>query len=169
MGRIYRDGGSGVPSDTAKAEECLKKGFDVGDESCATLLGDFYIAGYGHPSNEKHALEWLDIGARKNDMIALYRLAEYYGENPDPVKRDLGKALEYADRLMEMEHILLTHLTAVAYARAGRFHDAIKIQTKVVVVSSGAFGGHWKEEELNKEARHRLELYKQNKPYPSDS
>jgi len=159
IGFIYQRGGEEVSRDLAKAVSYFEKGYKAGDKKCAGFLGNLYLGRFGMPRDEEKALKWLLIGAEGNDSFSLFELVKYYGPNSEPERRDLKKAVEFANCLVERKSCPPAFLDAAAavYAHTGDFKRAVKFQKEAVDTSNRM------NKSLLEEMHRRLELYKQGK------
>jgi tetratricopeptide (TPR) repeat protein len=95
--------------------------------------------------------------------VPLLGIAWLLATHPDPNQRDESKAVELAERAMELTELPGAwhfDVLAAAYAAEGRFEQALAAAEKALTLAS--------EEHNNKlagEISERLELYKGAKPY----
>lgn len=136
----------------------------LGCKYSAGYLAALHYRGINCTPNEDLGLKWARIAAEeRNSQLGLTILIEHYGSNAVPEKNDAEKALYYADKLMAKESVNPVYFddAAAAYARAGKFEKAIELQRRFIEHYSGD-----RYQRLRESATSRLELYRQEKPYP---
>lgn len=95
--------------------------------------------------------------------IPMFGIAWILATRPDPEQRDASKAVELAGRAMELtEYPGAWHYDRLAatYAAEGRFEQALAVAEKALILASEENNN-----QLAKDIRERLELYKHAKPY----
>ena len=98
-----------------------------------------------------------------NWAAPLHALARILATHPDSGLGSAEEAIRLADRAAELtryEHPAILDTLAAAYAAAGRFEKAMKVGEEALRLSLAA-----KDEELAREIRERLSLYRQHRPY----
>ncbi|NCC50390.1 MAG: hypothetical protein EOM20_04155 [Spartobacteria bacterium] len=75
---IYYAYGLGVPEDPKQAFAWAKKGAEVGDTVCMSLLAKYYYEGYGVPEDPKQAFAWAKKGADLGRIDCMALLAILY-------------------------------------------------------------------------------------------
>lgn len=100
---IYKNGDR-VDKDVNEAVKWLKKGAELGDADCQSVLGHEYWSGVnslGLPKDGRLATYWLEKAVAQNDDFAMMVLAGMYDEGK-LVKRDIQKANELCRKAAEL-------------------------------------------------------------------
>jgi len=93
--------GEGIPQDSAKAMDWLRKAADQGDPQAQYNLGEIYEHGQGVPQDFSQALEWLQKAAEHGAIPAQERLGAIYirGEG---AQQDFSKAADWYRKAAEL-------------------------------------------------------------------
>jgi uncharacterized protein len=94
VGRIYSQGGFGVPKDDAQAITWLRKAAYQGDADAQNDLGDLYEDGRGGAKDEAQAVVWYRKAADQGNTHAQYNLGVMYA-NGEGVAKDAAQALAW--------------------------------------------------------------------------
>lgn len=79
---------------TAQNIEGIRARAEAGDAYFQAILGGGYVRGYFVRTDLREALKWLEPASRKENPIALYHMAQWYGQGNDPDK-GAKKAAEF--------------------------------------------------------------------------
>jgi spermidine synthase len=103
------------------------------------------------------------LQAEPNYLAPLDSMAHILATHPDPNMRTAGEAVRLAERAAKLtghRNAAILNTLAEAYAAAGRFDKAITVAEAALALASNQ-----QNENLVDKIRHRLELYRQKKPY----
>lgn len=143
LGRLYQDGGEGIPQDTAKAIYYYEKGAELGSGYCYGQLGWLYgySTGLGIETDVEKARGYYEKGAELGQGYSYERLGKFY-EDGTGVEKDLEKAVEYyltaLERTKEEENETVYKRTLEALERLGKTVKTITPNEKKVTLLSGA-------------------------------
>ena len=154
--------GQGVPQDYAEAGKWYRKAAVQGLALAQHNLGVLYEKGQGVPQDYGEAVKWYGKAAGQGDPGAYNNYAWLLATNKDPKFRDGEKAVTLALKAVQSKrngNYLDT--LAAAYAEAGKFDEAIRVQKEAVDM----LGVSGSKPQLMKEVQDRLNLYKSKKPY----
>jgi tetratricopeptide (TPR) repeat protein len=162
--QAYRD------RDYKKAAQLYEKAYNR-DQGWlpANWLGRLYgRGGHGLEKNLDTAISWHLKALEEGHTMSYGEMIGLYISPNNPTHRDLDKALEYADLLLEgmPENYIAHRYAAKAYAQAGDFSTAIAVQQKAIDV--GKRRGVESEKSIAR-AEATLEKYQRHeKPYSYD-
>ena len=161
LGLMYSKG-QGVPQDFAAAVKWYRKAVKQGYAPALYHLGVMYEKGQGVRQDYVEAAKWYGKAAAQGDADAYNNYAWLLATNKDPKFRDGEKAVALALKAVlpkRKSHYLDT--LAAAYAEAGKFDEAIRVQKEAVDMLriSGS------KPQLVKNFQERLNFYKSRKPY----
>jgi len=166
--------GQGVAKDNVAAATWYLKAAQQGLVAAQTHLAYMYYTGAGVPLDYRRAEAWYRFAARSEDPWAHNDLAWFLSTCPDLSHHDAESAIEYArsagEKLSGKRYEVMDTLAA-AFARAGKFGEAVQIQMKAIVMLDEDKSREIKPEErakLEKELTDRLGLYKTQHPYSDD-
>ena len=173
LARIYGHGLNLGP-DEELALFWFQKAAEQGDPPSQLQVATRYMQGRGTDKNYKEALAWFRKAAgqdinpdtRTRSQIGL---ATLLATCPDEAFRDGNAALEYAKKAVaDAPNGIAIDALAAAYARCGRFEEAIAQEKKWIhQLESATFMGQEAKESLLDSAKYRLQLYLEHKPYPA--
>ena len=133
-----------------------------------------YYTGAGVPLDYRRAEAWYRFAARSEDPWAHNDLAWFLSTCPDLSHHDAESAIEFArsagDKLSGKRYEVVDTLAA-AFARAGKFGEAVQTQMKAIVMLDEDKTREIKPEDrakLEKELVGRLGLYKKQHPFSDD-
>ena len=172
LGSVYAMGVC-VEKDTVKALELYRKAAANGDPSAQYNLGNIYAMGRGVNKNVREALGWLKKGAeqeRKQEakLRCLKALATILSTCYDESLRDGEAALGYAKEatVVAPRDRSVIEILAAAYARCGRFEEALEEQKKwIQVLEDDSSNPSAFKQKLLTIAKRRLALYQKNQPF----
>lgn len=154
--------GRGREKDVKKAIEWYERAADKGSLRAIWVLGWMYYTGDGVNADTKKAIAWLQKGVNRDDPSAQNSLAWIYATCPDETFWDGKKAVELAKRAVaKMSIHSLVDTLAAAYARVGRFEDAVREQRRAIRLLHRM--KNVKTADV-KDLESRLKLYRDNKP-----
>lgn len=166
--------GVGVRQDSEQAVYWFRKAAEGGDPPAQFNLGKMYTAGQGMEKNYKEALQWYEKAAQQERAPdvrhkALNLLALILATCPEESLRNGPSAVENAQKAIALSppsNIAPIETLAAAYARCGRFADAVEQEKKFsqLMVDLKEIDPAEKEKLLN-QAKSRLELYQKNQAY----
>jgi tetratricopeptide (TPR) repeat protein len=116
----------------------------------------------GRPAEAVKHLQLL-LARSPNDGEALNNLAWILATSPDPKLRDGRKAVELAERSYQLigdQNPIVAATLAAAYAEAGRFADAIRVEERALQMATDAG-----DQKLAENFRREIELYRSGTPY----
>ncbi len=120
------------------------------------------LAAHGQP--DRAVVQYRNaLKINRNGVAALTGLASVLATSQDPEPRDGAEAVELAARACTLtgnRDPKPLDVLGMGYAQSGRFADALKTAEKALNLARAAG-----QEDLAREIRHRIELYKQAKPY----
>ncbi len=161
LGIMYKKG-QGVPQDYAEAIRWYRKAAEQGHAGAQTALGIMHKNGVGVPQDYAEALRWFEKGTVGGSVACANCLAWLLATCPDEEIRDGERAIAIAKEVVAKEASPgRLDTLAAAYAAAGRFDDAIRIQEQAIA-------------ELRKEASNddvdsgyldRLQTYQSGEPW----
>lgn len=163
--------GQGVAKDNVMAAAWYLKAAQQGFVPAQTHLAYMYYTGAGVPLDYRRAEAWYRFAARSEDPWAHNDLAWFLSTCPDYTHHDPEAAIEFArsagDKLNGKRYEVVDTLAA-AFARAGKFGEAVQTQMKAIVMLDQDKSREIKPEErakLEKELVDRLSLYKKQHPF----
>lgn len=167
--------GQGIAKDTVEAASWYLKAAQRGLVAAQTHLAYMYYTGAGVPLDYRRAEAWYRFAARSDDPWAHNDLAWFLSTCPDVNHHDAESAIEFArsagEKLKGKRYEVVDTLAA-AYARAGKFGEAVQTQMKALVMLEEDKTSEIKTEDrakLEKELTNRLSLYKKQHPYSDDA
>ncbi len=166
--------GQGIAKNNVEAASWYLKAAQRGLIAAQTHLAYMYYTGAGVPLDYRRAEAWYRFAARSEDPWAHNDLAWFLSTCPDLNHHDPESAIEFArssgDKLSGKRYEVLDTLAA-AYARAGKFGEAVQTQMKALVMFDEDKNSEITPEErakLEKELVNRLGLYKKQHPYSDE-
>ncbi len=161
VGLMYGKG-HGVPQDDTEAVKWYRKAANQGYAQAQANLGRLYMKGQGVQKDYVQALNWFRKATAQGNVSALNDYAWFLATSKEPKFRDGEKAVALALKAVlpkRKSHYLDT--LAAAYAEAGKFDEAIRVQKEAVDMLrvSGP------KPQLLKKFQERLNLYESGKPY----
>ncbi len=166
--------GQGIKKDNVAAATWYLKAAQQGLVAAQTHLAYMYYTGAGVPLDYRRAEAWYRFAARSEDPWAHNDLAWFLSTCPDLSHHDAESAIEFArsagEKLSGKRYEVMDTLAA-AFARAGKYGEAVQTQLKAIVMLDEDKSREIKPEErakLEKELMDRLGLYKKQHPYSDD-
>ena len=152
----------GVEEDFKKAYHYLKLAADVADPQAEYNIAMMFYDGKGRNKDVSAAISWLKRAAAKNHTMSINNLAWVHATNPHKTYRNAEKAMFWADKLPKDADDSSTFLDtkAAAYALAGNFEEAIRMQYKAIEALPEDT-----EEDMLLEFQTRLEFYQDNRAW----
>ena len=153
---LYADG---VDEDFVKAFNYLNKAAKLQDPQAEYAIAMMFYNGQGRTKDVSAAISWLKKAASKQHSMSINNLAWLYATNKSQSFRNAKKAMFWAQKLMldprypENDSTFLD-TKAAAYALAGNFGEAIKLQNQAIEALPDDI-----EEETLVEFQQRLETY----------
>lgn len=163
--------GSGIEKNTQAAAGWYLKAAQNGLIRAMTHLAYLYYTGTGVPLDYRRAEAWYRRAARSEDPWARNDLAWFLSVCPDDSFHDGSTAVEYAQSALEKmtkQDYQVVDTLAAALARAGKYGEAVQLQTKALVMFSEDKEKEYTPEErakLEKELGERLTGYKDQNPF----
>ncbi len=166
--------GQGISKNSVEAASWYLKAAQQGLVAAQTHLAYMYYTGAGVPLDYRRAEAWYRFAARSEDPWAHNDLAWFLSTCPDLSHHDAESAIEFArsagDKLSGKRYEVVDTLAA-AFARAGKFGEAVQTQMKALVMFDEDKASEIKPEDrakLEKELVNRLGLYKKQHPFSDD-
>ena len=162
LGILYYKGRL-LKKDNLVALYWFRQSAEQGNAQGQSSLGLMYRNGHGVEQDNTQAIHWLDKSAEQDHVTAFNALAWNYATCNFGC--DADKAIHWADKLLTTPKIYQKKAEldsiAAAYARAGKFKEAIDYQEKAIslLTNAAAIASYNK----------RLELYKNRQPYTTPS
>lgn len=97
LGKIYTQGGYGLPANPQSAFEWYKKSADQGHQQAQITVGYFYQTGEIVPKNLHEAIRYYSAPAEAGEMYAIRNLAVVYDEATDIPDHKLKAAVMYLE------------------------------------------------------------------------
>jgi len=120
-------------------------------------LGDMYWRGQGVAPDPAEAAKWFGKAAESGDTEDALAFAWLLAIWDDPKFRDGRKAVDLAEKaVMERKNAHFLEILAAAYAEAGQFESAVKVQKEAMRLVG--------DEVAKKNFAARLKLYESNSP-----
>lgn len=171
LAQMYEHGW-GVERLPDKAREMLEAAADEGDAYALTNLGLMYERGEGVCRSYARALDYYRKAAAHESMLGYSALAWLLATCASPEFRDPRKALDYAEKAVELagqdpdNAWMAWDSAAAAHAGAGRFDHATEDAERAIALlqESRTIMEPERQRELG-DARARLELYRQRQSY----
>lgn len=158
LGLLYYKGQL-VKQDYLTAAYWFRKAAKQDNAQAQSSLGLMYRNGHGVKQDNDQAIHWLNKSAEQGHVTAINALAWNYASCNFGCDDD--KAIHWATKLLTTPGIAQKQAEldsiAAAYARAGKFDSAIKVQEKAIALLSN-------EKEIVG-YKERLALYKNKQPY----
>ena len=162
LGWCYRDG-LGVGADPEKAFYWYKKSAEAGDVSAMAEVAGAYWIGRGVRVNRKEALKWHRKAADKGNQWAQNGLAWALATSPHASEWNGEEAVRYALMATKQKSgYMEVDTLAAAYARAGRFDEAVETQKRALEMLRAKKDA--KAEDVA-DYESRVLLYQAKKPY----
>lgn len=166
--------GSGLEKNSTEAAAWYLKSAQQGLVAAQTRLAYLYYTGAGVPLDYRRAEAWYRFAARSEDPWAQNDLAWFLATCPDENHRDGESALEFArsasEKLKGGRYEVLDTMAA-AFARSGKFGEAVQTQMKAMAVLGDDRSKEIKPDDrakLEKELADRLGLYKKRQTYSDE-
>jgi TPR repeat protein len=170
LGVLY-ERGHGVKRDYRQAVEWFLRSAERerGGSYAQQHLGVLYATGKGVTQDYDKAIEWLRRGTGKDSMDCENFLAYLLSTCHDDDIRDGHFATTISEKLVKLSASTdYLHTLAAAYAEAGRFEDAIKIQKKLISKLEQRSPSKHLDAALN-DCQSRLNNYTDRKPWRDNS
>jgi TPR repeat protein len=131
--------GKGVTQNYQEASKWCRMAAEQGDAEAQHNLGALYERGDGVEQSDQKALKWYRLSADQGDPNGLNDLAWLLATCPDPQLLDGSEAVRYALMAVEKaETYQMADTLAAAYARQGKFEQAVSNQTKAIAMVEAA-------------------------------
>ena len=167
LGALYMYG-RGVEKNIKIAFEWFSKAARQGHARAQSNLGVMYEFGQGVGKDYREALRWYKAAATQHYANAENGMAWILATCSDPTLLDGNLAAEYAQRavLGRPDKSEFVDTLAAAYARCGKFVDAIDQQNKsITMLESDPDTNDNQKAASRAEAQHRLALYKKQQAF----
>jgi len=165
--------GRGVSQDQAKAVACWQKALAQGDVKAGYWLAAHYWEGDLVPQDRAKALDLCQRAADQGFARAQDALAWFHAVSTDPRYQDGEKALAYALKVTSEEPKNWRYLDtlAAAYARNGRFDEAVRQQEQALnwLRLATGFASYGAKQDVILNATARLELFRRQQAYSEDT
>jgi len=163
----YFNGRDGFERNIGKALWLYREAYKL-EPSAKSAFGLGMIYTYRPPFKEVgRGLTFLEEAAEQNHHSACFMLAEFYSSNSDPKQRNEEKAIFFGLKAVELNpKSMRAHGSlAAAYARDGKFDEAIEHQEKSIEIYSSFRGAN---DAYKDSQQKKLVLYESRMPYPED-
>lgn len=131
--------GRGIERSPEKAAASYEKAAVLGYSDGQNALGYLYRRGLGVTQNLEQAVKWYQLAAEQDHPKALNRLAWILANCPQARFCDGARALLLAKQSLAIESSLASLDTlAAAYARVGRFEEAIVTMNRIIAIAPKA-------------------------------
>lgn len=166
--------GKGIKKNSTEAASWYLKAAQEGLVAAQTHLAYLYYTGAGVPLDYRRAEAWYRFAARSEDPWAHNDLAWFLSTCPDSNHHDPETAIEFARSAaakLNGKRYEVVDTLAAAFARAGKYGEAVQTQTKAIFMLAEDKSRDLKPDErakLEKELTDRLGLYKKQQPFSDE-
>ena len=167
LGALYMNG-QGVDKDQEAAFQWFLKAARQGHSGAQCNLGLMYQFGQGVKRDLKEAADWYRKAADRGHSKAENGLAWILATSADPELLDGSQAVDYAQRAVTLqpEKGEYVDTLAAAYARCGKFSQAVEWENKVLQILEETVDlPEAQRTRVRTETNHRLELYEKGQPF----
>ena len=171
LAKLYSKG-MDVRQDERKSFFWLQKAAEHGHAASQMNLANLYAQGRGVDRDYKQAIGWYRKAADQNRNLdaqtrSQIALALLLASSPDETLRDGSAALDYAKKgAAAAPNGIAMESLAAAYARCGRFEEAVEQEQKwMEQLQNAKFISPAEKEKVLESANQRLELYQKHQPF----
>jgi len=158
-----------VERNTSEGLKWLTTSAENGNPLCQYYLGLFYFQGKDVQQDFNKGIYWLERAVEKDEAQAMNTLAWYLATCKESKFHNGRKAVELASRAISIEEDKWNYhdTLAAAYAREGRFQDAVLAEEYAIALLNKQkdFRGR---EKRTSDAQKRLNLYRNGHPYTQE-
>ncbi len=115
LGRLYFEGGNGLPQDMSAARPLLRAAADGGVADAQNYMGVILDDGLNDDDNPGEAAKWYQRAADAGNKYGEYNIATML-RNGHGVARDLAAAVQYYQKAADQDHDYAQYELALCYA-----------------------------------------------------